>query len=224
MYGGFPTYVAGTAWLALWSVIAGASHDSTMLNVCRAFQGLGPAAFLPASLLLLGSVYRPGPRKNLVFCVYGAMSVLGFYIGIIFSGIASSFIGWRWYFFIGGIAAIFTAFVAYLTIPSDIEERRSMGVIMDWPGSITIVIGLISFNFAITSAASAPNGWATPYIIVTLVLGVLFLLVAVYVEGWVAQMPLLPLDIFRIKCMMPLLLGELLMFGSGSIFLLYGSY
>lgn len=224
MYGGFPVYVAGTAWLGIWSAIAGASQSSTMLNICRALQGLGPAAVLPSSLMLLGSIYRPGPRKNLVFCTYGAMVVLGFYLGILIAGLAGSFISWRWFFFFGAILSIPTAFIAYLTIPSDVEERRSMGVIMDWWGSVTTVAGLILFVFGFTYASHAPNGWATPYIIVSLVLGILILIAAVYVEGWVAQMPLLPLDIFKVKCMKPLLLGQLIILGSGAVYLLYACY
>jgi MFS family permease len=78
MYGGFPLYVGGMAWLAIWSLIAGFSTNEYMLDFCRALQGLGPAAFLPSSMMLLGSIYRPGPRKNLIFSLYGAAAPVGF--------------------------------------------------------------------------------------------------------------------------------------------------
>ena len=74
MYGGYPVYLGGLAWFAIWSLIAGFSRNSLMLDFCRALQGLGPAAFLPSGVMLLGSVYRPGPRKNLVFSLYGGKS------------------------------------------------------------------------------------------------------------------------------------------------------
>ena len=70
---------------------------------------------------------------------------------------------------------------------------------MDWLGSATIVVGLILFVFAITESSHAPQGWSTPYIYVAFIVGVLFLAVAFYVEGWVAEQPLLPLEIFKIK-------------------------
>jgi MFS family permease len=57
-----------------------------MMDLCRAIQGFGPAAYLPASFMLLGSTYRPGPRKNIVFSIYGAAAPLGFYVGIFFAG------------------------------------------------------------------------------------------------------------------------------------------
>lgn len=67
IYGGRPVYIAGLAWLTVWSLIAGFSKDQYMLDICRALQGLGPAAFMPSGMLLLGRTYRPGPRKNFVF-------------------------------------------------------------------------------------------------------------------------------------------------------------
>ena len=115
MYGGFPVYIAGNVWYCVWSLITGFSQNEIMLDVCRGLQGLGPAAFLPASLTLLGNMYRPGPRKNMVFSIYGAMAPFGFFIGIFFAGIAGRYLDWRWYFYIGTILAFLTAIIAYGT-------------------------------------------------------------------------------------------------------------
>lgn len=71
MFGGYPVFMFGLAWLLGWSIIAGFSQNELMLDFCRALQGLGPAAFLPSGVMLMGSIYRPGPRKNLVFSIYG---------------------------------------------------------------------------------------------------------------------------------------------------------
>ncbi|KAK6425729.1 hypothetical protein LTR95_016230, partial [Oleoguttula sp. CCFEE 5521] len=61
MYGGSPIFIGGLAWLLLWSVVAGFSVNPIMLNICRALQGFGPAAALPTGVMLMGSIYRPGP-------------------------------------------------------------------------------------------------------------------------------------------------------------------
>jgi MFS family permease len=66
MYGGKILFLVGVFWLAIWSIVAGTAQTAFLLDFSRAMQGLGPAAFLPSSVTLLGSVYRPGPRKNLV--------------------------------------------------------------------------------------------------------------------------------------------------------------
>lgn len=94
MFGGYPVYVAGLVWLTIWSLIAGFSTNEIMLNFCRALQGLGPAAFLPSSVMVLGSIYRPGPRKNLVFSIYGACAPFGFFAGIFFAGLTAEYTTW----------------------------------------------------------------------------------------------------------------------------------
>ena len=223
IYGGFPVYLAGIAWTAVWALIGGFSQNELMLDFCRAIQGLGPAAYLPASLNLLGSMYRPGVRKNLIFSIYGSMAPLGFFVGIFFAGVAGEYAGWRWYFFIGAILTFLTTIVAYLTIPSDFQEHKNNGVKMDWLGSAAVVCGLILVVFAITQSSHASNGWATPYIPVTLILGVLILCGAFYVEGWVAEQPLLPFEVFKIKYMRPFILALLFAYGTLGIYLLYAT-
>lgn len=224
MYGGFPIYTGGMAWLAVWSLISGWSQNELMMDICRGIAGLGPSAYLPASLMLLGSVYRPGPRKNIVFSVYGACAAVGFYVGIFFAGVTAQFTTWRWYFFIGAILAAITAVSSYIFIPSDTQERKDLGVKMDWAGAVLISCGLILVVFAITDSSHAPQGWATPYIYALLIVGVLFLAVAVYIEGWVAEQPLLPFDLFSPKYMKPLVIALFIMYGSLGIFLLYATF
>ena len=78
-------------------------------------------------------------------------------------------------------------------------DHRANEVKMDWLGSITIVSGLVLLVFAITDSSHAPRGWSTPYIYVTFMLALLMLGVAFYIEGWVADQPLLPFDLFKVK-------------------------
>jgi MFS family permease len=195
-----------------------------MLVICRALQGLALAAFLPSGMMILGSVYRPGPRKNLVFSVYGACAALGFFVGIFFSGLCGRFLSWRWYFFIGGILAAVTAATSFFSIPSDFAERRKgRKVGMDWLGAGLLVPGLVFLVFAIAGSAHGPRQWATVYIDVCLVLGVVLLAVFVYVEGWVVADPLVTADVFAVKYMKPLLFSLVSLYGSLGIFLLYGA-
>lgn len=224
MYGGFPVYVGGVAWLFVWSIIAANAQNELMMDFCRALQGLGPAAYLPSSLMLLGSIYRPGPRKNIVFSIYGAMAPLGFYVGIFFAGVTAEFASWSWYFYIGAILTAVTGVTAWFAIPSDMAERRSMNIRMDWPGAVLISVGLILVVFAITDSSHAPNGWATPYIPTLFAVGLLLLGVAAYVEGWVVDMPLLPADMFKVKYMTPLVIALLFSYGTLGIFLLYSTF
>ena len=222
MFGGFVFYFGGMVWLTVSSLIAGFSRNWLMLFIFRAMQGLGLASFLPSSIMIMGRAYRPGPRKNLVFSIYGACAALGFFVGIFFSGICGEFLTWSWYFFFGAIFSAITAVSSWFSIPSDWAEKREFSKVrMDWIGSALLVPGMVLFVFSIADSAHAPEGWRTPYIIVTLILGVMFLGAFTYVEGWVVENPLMPGDLFSVKYMKPLIIALLCMYGCLGVFLLY---
>lgn len=224
MWSGFPVYAGGLAWLLLWSVIAGFSINPIMLDICRALQGLGAAAALPTGIMLMGSQYRPGPRKNLVFAIYGTSGVLGFFGGILLAGVVGEFLHWGFYFWIGAILIVTALVASIFSIPhARIRESRVVGVKMDYLGAFTIAGGLVLFVFSITQSAHAPQGWRTPYIPVCFSLGIAALLGAGYIEARIASQPLLPVSIFMIPSMTPLLLSILILYGCWGIFSVYGT-
>jgi hypothetical protein len=222
MQGGYPTYMAGLIWLSMWNLIGGFSRNGLMLNICRAFQGLGTAALLPSGIMLLGSVYRPGPRKNLVFSVYGACAPFGFFLGILIAGLAGELINWGWYFWIGTALTAITTITSYFAIPSDMISVRARGWKMDWKGSVLIASGITLFIVAITDSSHTPGQWKSTRIYVLFILGSALLILAAYVER-VAESPLVPWYIFRIPCMAPLIIALLLFYGSLGVFLLHAS-
>ncbi|KAJ5749242.1 uncharacterized protein N7511_010938 [Penicillium nucicola] len=228
IYGGGIVFVCGLLWYTIWSLIGGFSQNYLMLNFCRSLQGFGPAAFLPSGVMLLGSIYRPGPRKNLVFSLYGACSPMGFFLGIFLSGLSGQYLPWNWDFYIGTILLAIVTVIAFFTVPlgryatkSDTKHGTAK---MDWLGFITIVPGLILVVFGITDSSHAPNGWATPYIYITFIIGGLLLCTAFYIEGWVAEQPLLPFDLFASKYMKPLCVSLFFSYGVFGIYLFYASF
>jgi MFS family permease len=224
MHGGYAVFTIGLSWMCLWCLVAGFSKNYIMLIVCRAMQGLGSAAYLPAGIMLLGKTYRPGPRKNLVFAFYGAFAPLGFFVGILFGGIAGEFLTWRWYFWLGTAILGVVCIIAALSVPRDFTRAPPPGLGMDWWGFATIVPGLILLVYAITDSSQAPQGWASPQIIVTLIAGVALLAAAVYVEGWVAENPFVPFDLFAPKHMKKLVVALFFGYGAFGLFLFYSSF
>ncbi|EFR04033.1 drug resistance protein [Nannizzia gypsea CBS 118893] len=184
---------------------------------------VGSAAFLPAGLALLGCTYRPGPRKNLIFSIYGAFTCIGFYFGIFMGAVTAEFLNWRWYFWLGGIIVGFVALGGIFVIPRNLNDTDPKAR-MDWLGAVTIVSGLVLIVYAFTDGGHAPNGWATPYIYITLILGVVILLGAVYVQGWVSSQPLLPAELFRPKYMKRLIGSLFCAYGVYGLYLFYASF
>ncbi len=222
-FGGRAVFLAGHAWLLAWSVACGFARDGAALTAFRAMQGLGSAAFLPAGLALLGRVYRPGPRKNLVFGIYGACACVGFYVGILVGAAASELLDWRWYFWIGAAAVALVVLLGFLTIPAHLGDSDP-AVRMDWWGLFTIAPGLVLVTFALTDAGHAPGGWRSPYILATFIVGVLCLCAAVYVQGWVSAAPLVPSELFRPKYMKRLVGALFCSYGVFGVFLFYASF
>ncbi|PVH92501.1 MFS multidrug transporter [Periconia macrospinosa] len=224
-YGGYIVYTLGLLWHLTWTLIAGFSTNQLMLNFCRALQGFGPAAFLSSGIMLLGSSYRPGPRKNIVFSIYGGCAPVGFFSGIFVSGLSGQWLTWRWYFWIGAILVGFSLATAVIFMPSDFKSKRletaDKPVQMDWLGAACLFAGLVLTFYAVNDGAHAPQGWSTPYIIVCFILGILLLGVSVYVEGWVATQPLLPASLFKVSQMKPFLLALFFSYGVLGTWLLY---
>lgn len=222
-HGGYLLFNAGLLWFLVWCLVAGFSKNYMMLIMCRALQGLGCAAYLPGGVMLLGKIYRPGPRKNLIFGLYGAFAPLGFYLGILVGGLSAQLLSWRWYFWIGAVLVGFVFAVSLFAIPFDFRYGPQT-VDMDWWGAATVVPGLLLIVYAMTDSSHAPQGWGTPYIIVTLLLGVAFLAGACYVETHISKNPLLPADLFAPRYMKRLMAALFLGYGVFGMFLFYSSF
>ncbi|KAI0842205.1 membrane transporter [Hypoxylon sp. FL0890] len=222
MFGGYPVYLGGITWLMLWAVIGGFSRTLPMVLATRALQGVGAAAFLPAGTTLLGTTYRPGPRKNTVFSLYGGCAPLGFFSGIMIAGLTGEFLYWGWFFWIASILLAVLCVLTFFCVPH--EWRRGDWSSMDWWGCLTSVSSLSLLTYAITDASHVDRHWASPQILVTCILGIIALAAFIYVEGWVATSPLLPFDLFATKYISPLFLA--LFFGCGcfGIYLFYASF
>lgn len=241
--GGRLVFATGLAWFLVWTLAAGFSRDHRALVACRALQGMGPAAFLPAGLSLLGRAYRrPGPRKNLVFSLYGAFAPLGFFLGILVGGAAGQYLSWRWYFWLGAVVIFAAGLGAAFAVPREEDrddglggaqqqqqkkKKRSCGEWgrdLDGWGVVTTVPALVLVVFAVTEGAHAPRGWATGYVIATFVVGAVLLGVAVVLEGWVVARPLLPGSLFRPKYMKTLVASLVFGYGNFGIFIFYASF
>lgn len=227
MVGGKLVYLCGLAWLCVWSIVASQSRNEVTLNVARAFSGLGPAAFIPSTIALMGKMYRPGPRKNLVFSLYGFSAVAGFMLGFVSAGVISEYTTWRWYFYVGAILCGLSFCAAFLSIPSDYKETAGFGVSMDYWGLTTITSGLILAVYALIDSSRLANGWRSPWIPILFTLGMVLILVGFWGESQpklTQNNPLLPPSMWKVPSFTALLASLVFSFGCLGIFLLYAVY
>lgn len=193
-------FIIGLAWFSLWSMIAGVSAYSsfTLAVFSRVLQGIGPALCLPNALAIFGTAYPPGHRKAMVFAIFGAVAPIG---GITGGALASvlNLIWWPWALWAMAIWLAILAVIAVFVIPDlpkhsaeDIKGLKGWSRALDLPGSLVGITALILFNFAFTQ--SPIDGWATPVVLVPLILGILLFVAFIYIEFRVSANPLLPPD------------------------------
>jgi MFS family permease len=212
----------GLAWTLIWTLFAGISTNGSMLIACRAMQGLGGAAHFLSGATILSGIYSPGSRRDRVFFLYESMELLGSFLGILVAGLVSQYLSWRWYFWVAAILALQALVGSALTVPESAKSfSQRAKVPMDWLGCFTTASALILTACWIIEFPDAPQGWRTPYLLATEVLSIVSLGLAVYVEGWIAEKPLLPLRILETSRVGPLLVGLFFGYGAVGLYLLY---
>jgi len=223
IHGAFIIYAGGLTWTSLWTLLAGLTNNHTMFMFCRAMQGLGTAAHLPAGLAMLGKVYRPGPRKNMVFSIYGAMAPLGSFAGILVASLVSQYVHWSIYFWIGAIIAFSALVGTTATRPPAGPACTGRTLRMDWVGSIGLATSLMLLVFSITEAADAKQWWRCPRVVATGVLAMVGFAITAVIEGRVVDQPLVPPSLFQIDHIRPLLLGLLPSYGAVTVYTCYAT-
>lgn len=193
-------FLIGFSWFALWSLILGLSWYSNhvLFIFARVFQGIGPAIALTNGLAILGATYNPGPRKSMVFAMFGACAPGGSITGAIFAGLFS-LTWWPWTFFSFAIALAAVVVAAWLVIPDPPRRVSTKGqslrekiLDLDPLGAVTGVAALVLFNFAWNQAPIV--GWDKVYVYVLLIVGFLLFPLFFFVELRVSKAPLIPFD------------------------------
>jgi MFS family permease len=205
IYGHKRIFMAGWAWFALWSLIAGFCGEAQLLwfSTCRAFQGIGPALLIPNAIALIGRSFPVGLKRNLALACFGAAGPTGAALGAVLAALVSEKLSWPWCFWLLAITCSYLVAVSWFVIPepetasvtTEIRGKQPKqvqdGVLFDWPGAITGVTGLVLVNFALNQAPLV--GWSEPYIPALLILGFVFLISFIYVELRVARHPIIPI-------------------------------
>ncbi len=192
LYGRRRLFVAGLALFAVASLLGGFSWEPWILVAARFLQGIGAAAFVPASLSLLTAVFAEGEERNRAIGVYGAMAALGFVVGMVGGGVITEFLGWRWVMFVNVPVALAALAPAPAAIPESRNERAPRS--LDLAGALTATSGLGLLIYAISEVPM--NGWTSTATVSLGTLGVLLLTLFVVAERR-SSAPLVPLGVLR---------------------------
>ena len=157
------------------SLACGLANDSLFLVIARACQGVGGAIMFATSLALIAQSFQ-GRERAIAFGLLGAITGVGVAVGPVLGGVLTS-ASWRWIFFVNipiGVAALF------VTLTQVEESRNPFARRPDVPGFLSFSGGLAALVFGLIR--SAPDGWGSTTVVVSLAAAAVLLSAFVAVE------------------------------------------
>jgi EmrB/QacA subfamily drug resistance transporter len=146
-------FLIGTALFGVASLAAGVAESEGMLLGARAVQGIGAALATPAALSLVTALFPPGPERTRALATWGALSGLGFAVGILLGGVITEIASWRWVFLIN----VPFAAASLAVVPRLISESRVAGRGFDLLGGVAVTAGMTTLVYAVLEASD--YGW-----------------------------------------------------------------
>src|SRR5213594_1218032 len=156
-YGRKLIFMSGISLFIVGSIIDGFSTNLAQMLVGRVIQGLGVAMASPSTLSILTTTFT-GKSRNVAFGIWGATAGAAAVLGPVLGGYFTTYISWRWAFFINipiGIAAL--AGAAFVIKETRFKDPKYT---TDYAGLVLITAGLASVLFGLIEAQT--YGWVFP--------------------------------------------------------------
>ena len=175
------------------SVVAGLAPSMGVLIGARALQGVGVGGLSALVQIVIASMVSPRERGR-YFGYLGAVFAMATVSGPLIGGLIvdTSWLGWRWCFYVGIPFAVVAIGVLQKTLHLPVVKRK---VSIDYAGALLITSG-VSVLLIWVSLAGTQFDWASATTAAMVTLGVLLLAGFVVVETKVPE-PIIPLRLFR---------------------------
>jgi MFS family permease len=145
-------FVIGTAVFGLASAGAGLAPQPGLLVAARLAEGAGAALAAPAAVALLGAVFPDPGRHGRALATWGVLSSAGAIAGTVASGVAVTWLPWRWVFAVPSVVAAIAVAAAPRLVPAGPAPVRGKA---DWPGAVLATTGLAVLIYGLQR-----SGWA----------------------------------------------------------------
>jgi MFS family permease len=192
---GFLIFTVGSVLLYLTP----STGDTGALEIIifRIIQAVGGALFMANSAAILTDAFPSNERgKALGINVVAGMS--GTFLGLVLGGILAVFY-WRYVFLISVPFGISGFVLSYKLKELSIKALKTK---IDVWGNLTFVLGitllLVGVTYGLIPYGSNSMGWNNPWVITSMILGLISLILFPIVENRV-ESPMFRLDLFKIK-------------------------
>jgi EmrB/QacA subfamily drug resistance transporter len=186
-------FIAGLLLFSAASLFGGFATSQAWLLTARAVQGVGGAIIAPTALALITTNFPEGKERNRAFGVYAAMSGGGSAAGLLLGGILTTYLSWRWVFFVNVPIGIVVAAAAPRVLA---ESPRRAGKV-DVAGAVTGTGGVALLVYGLSKAATGADGvshWGDAQVLASLAAAVVLLISFVLIEMRSSR-PLLPMRV-----------------------------
>ena len=179
-------FAAALLLFGLASLAGGAAPDQVTLIAARAFQGFAGALMAAASLAIITSSFQ-GAQLARAIGLWAAMNGAGGAAGMLFGGIITETLGWRWILLINPPIGIAGAIAAWMFVA---DRRRAREARFDIAGALTLTLGQMILVYGVVQAST--EGWTDITAIGPVLLGIALLAGFAFVESRLAAAPLVP--------------------------------
>ena len=183
-------FVVGTIVFAAASACAAVAPTFYLLVLCRAIQGAGGAAMLPATVALVSAAFTGGQRGIALGTMGGIAAVAGA-AGPVIGGVLTGVFGWPAVFLVNVPLAAVAVVVAFVAIPPDTAPAQHARI--DLAGAGLLAIMITAFIVGLTQSQNL--SWTSPIVWGFLSLAIAAGGVFIVVERRRAQ-PLVDLQLF----------------------------
>jgi EmrB/QacA subfamily drug resistance transporter len=189
LYGKRRMFMLGIAVFAVSSLLGGLAVNDVWLIFTRGLQGIGAAIAAPTALALIATNFPEGRARNRAMGVYAAMSGGGGAVGLLLGGLLTTYVSWRWIFFVNVPIAV----VVLVLAPRALNESESSSGHLDVPGAVTATGGMLALVYGLSNASS--HSWSSVSTLISLAVAVVLLAAFALIERR-SEEPLMPFSIF----------------------------
>lgn len=182
-------FLVGVVLFTLGSALSGISDSSIQLILARALQGVGGAAIVPLSLILVNSAF-PQDKRAAALGIWSGISGLGLSTGPLIGGIILNGAPWQLIFWVNvpiGIAAFLFGMRWLKESKGDKKPLDLLGILLLGAGLFGIIFGL---------EHGKTNGWGSTLVVGSLLTGMI-LLIRFYFWERSRPAPLIQFSYFR---------------------------
>lgn len=203
MYGRVKMFRLGFLIFTLGSILlylTPSTGDAGAIEIIafRVIQAVGSALFMANSAAILTDAFSPNERGKALGLNMVAFTT-GQFIGLILGGVLAYF-DWRFVFLVSVPFGLLGTIWSYLKL-----EETSIPVPdtkIDIWGNLTFVVSitllLLGVTYGLMPYGNDPMGWSNPWVIASMVIGVMLLLLFLFIESRV-ESPMFRLDLFKIR-------------------------